>query len=314
MSFNKHGVKENRKYCCNDVSKQLTDIFWSELLQLFYNTEYTNGERKIILERWAEMLSAKGPEYGDFDGLIDDAKRLVLRLYKMKNDIDDKVIMDFMACLVVKDRFTAEQLNDFLGKYQFQYYYTTEGTWEMFQSTDGKKKELIFISHSSEDKEYVCRLVEFLEDIGVEADQIFCSSIPEYAVPLDEDIYDFIKSRFLEYDLRVLYILSENYYKSAACLNEMGATWVLQKKYTSILLPGFIFEQIKGAVNPTKIGINLSASNDEIEYRLSELRDNLQAEFGLKGLTDRQWKRYSETFIDQIRTIYGRSVKTEDVF
>ena len=112
----------------------------------------------------------------------------------------------------------------------------------------------------------------------------------------------------------MLYILSENYYKSAACLNEMGATWVLQKKYTSILLPGFIFEQIKGAVNPTKIGINLSASNNEIEHRLSELRDNLQAEFGLKGLTDRQWKRYSETFIDQIRTIYGRSVKTEDVF
>nr|WP_187307761.1 hypothetical protein [Ruminococcus sp. AF46-10NS] len=47
-------------------------------------------------------------------------------------------------------------------------------------------------------------------------------------------------------------MLSDNYYSSVACLNEMGATWVLKKEYRSILLPGLI-QKIEGAINPNKI-------------------------------------------------------------
>lgn len=100
-------------------------------------------------------------------------------------------------------------------------------------------------------------------------------------------------------------MLSKNYYKSVACLNEMGATWILQKKYTSILLPGFVFEQIKGAVNAGKVGIKLDGMENDIKYRLKQLRDNLQLEFELEDISDRQWYRYVDTFIEKIKDIKG---------
>ena len=303
MALKKNKAENNKNFYNSRVIQGGESDFWAELLQLFYDNDYSKGERKIILERWAKMLSTNGPEQWNYDELNDDARRLVLRLYKITNDTDEELLLDCLTCLIVKEKFTLDQLNDFLSRHQFKYYYTAKGVWKVIQDNCDKKKELVFISHSYKDREYVYKFVEFLEDIGLKSDQIFCSSIPEYAVPLDEDIYDFIKSRFREYDLRVIYVLSENYYKSAACLNEMGATWILQKKYTSILLPGFVFEQIKGAVNPTKIGIKLDGSDDEIKYRLKQLRDNLKAEFGLKDLPDRQWHRYVDTFVSKIKSM-----------
>ena len=59
-------------------------------------------------------------------------------------------------------------------------------------------------------------------------------------------------------------MLSDNYYKSPACLNEMGAAWVLKKEYRSILLPGFDYKEIEGAINPRKIGIKLD--DDDLRY------------------------------------------------
>ena len=73
--------------------------------------------------------------------------------------------------------------------------------------TDMQKKPKIFISHSSDDKEYVQCLVNFLDDIGLSADQMFCSSIPGYGIPLDEDIYQYLRQQFQSYDIHVFLIL-----------------------------------------------------------------------------------------------------------
>ena len=120
-----------------------------------------------------------------------------------------------------------------------------------------QKSPKVFISHSSQDKDYVSCIVDFLEDIGLTQEQLFCSSIPGYGIPLDEDIYDYLKQQFQEHNLHVILVLSDNYYQSVACMNEMGAAWILQNKYTTILLPGFEFKEIKGAINPRKIGLKL---------------------------------------------------------
>ena len=69
-------------------------------------------------------------------------------------------------------------------------------------------------------------------------------------------IYDVLATKFLEYDIYVILLLSKNYYDSVACLNEMGATWVLKAKYSTIVCPGFTVPEIKGAVNPRKMGIS----------------------------------------------------------
>ena len=58
-----------------------------------------------------------------------------------------------------------------------------------------------------------------------------------------------------------------------------GRAWIVQAKYTLILLPGFNFEQIKGVVNKNQIGIKLDNSRDEVKDKLNQLYDNIVEEF-----------------------------------
>jgi len=163
------------------------------------------------------------------------------------------------------------------------------------------KTPKIFISHSSKDEKYVSDLVDLLCDIGLNSEHIFCSSVPGYGIPLDCDIYDFLKQQFQEHDLHVFFILSDNYYSSPACLNEMGATWILQKIYTSILLPGFEFRKIDGAINPRKIAIKLDGAQDDLKEKLGQLKDNLIVEFGLPNLPSVRWEKKRDEYIAKLQ-------------
>lgn len=163
-----------------------------------------------------------------------------------------------------------------------------------------QKSPKIFISHSSEDKDYVNCLVDFLEDIGLTQEQIFCSSVPGYGIPLNEDIYEYLKKQFTNHNLHVILVLSSNYYASVACMNEMGAAWVLQSTYTTLLLPGFEFTEIKGAINPRQIGLKMDSDLTEVKDKLGQLKDTIITEFGLANIPDVRWERKRESFITAI--------------
>lgn len=181
------------------------------------------------------------------------------------------------------------------------YQEVNNSTFKDNKKTEGlTKSPKIFISHSSYDTDYVSNIVELLEDLGIREDQLFCSSIPGYGIPLDEDIYDYLKQQFQEYDLHTIFVLSDNYYKSPACLNEMGATWVLQKRYTTILLPGFDFKEVKGAINPTKISIKLDGGLLDISEKLGQLKNSIVKEFSLTPISDIRWEKKRNDFIDKI--------------
>lgn len=181
-------------------------------------------------------------------------------------------------------------------------YYPTESKSTVNDNDKTKeviKSPKIFISHSSLDKDYVSDIVELLEDLGIRGNQLFCSSIPGYGIPLDEDIYDYLKQQFQEYDLHIIFVLSDNYYKSPACLNEMGATWVLQKRYTTILLPGFDFKEVKGAIDPTKIAIKLDGDSLDVKEKLGQLKDSIVQEFSLTSISDIRWEKKRDEFISK---------------
>ena len=110
-------------------------------------------------------------------------------------------------------------------------------------STSDNKPKKVFISHASNDKSFVQLIVNLLEDIGLSETEIVCSSIPGYGIPLGKDIYDWLSEQFQNCDLHIIFILSDNYYNSVACLNEMGAAWVLKQKYDTVLLPEFDFRR-----------------------------------------------------------------------
>lgn len=174
------------------------------------------------------------------------------------------------------------------------------------------KKPKIFISHATKDKDYVSALVNLLEDIGLRESQIFCSSASGYGIPLDEDIYEYLKKQFDEFDLHIILVLSNHYYESVASMNEMGAAWVLQKKYTTILLPGFEFIEIKGAINPRKIGLKLDNDLNDVKEKLGQLKDMIIEEFGLEKIRDVRWEQKRDYFITGIMEICKEQALSEE--
>lgn len=167
-----------------------------------------------------------------------------------------------------------------------------------------EKQHKIFISHSSEDKAYVEAFVELLEDIGLREDEIICSSIPPYCIPLGGKVYDWLVNEFQNSDLHVIYMLSHSYYDSAASLNEMGAAWAMKQKWTAILLPGFGFSQISGCIDRTQIGIKLDDTDVQmLNYRLGELKDLILNEFSLRSMSPTLWDRKRNAFLSRIKDI-----------
>lgn len=164
------------------------------------------------------------------------------------------------------------------------------------------KKAKIFISHSSEDAETVLRFVDLLADMGFTNEDLFCSSVPDYGIPLNMDIFDYLASLFSDYDVYVIFMLSQNYYNSPVCLNEMGAAWVLKSDYTSILLPSFSYLEIKGAVNPHKIGFRYDDENELLKKRLGELIHILAERTG-KSIPEMRWEKKRNGFVNDIKLI-----------
>lgn len=169
------------------------------------------------------------------------------------------------------------------------------------QKTMVDKIPKIFISHSSKDKAYVTQIVTLLDGMGLNQTQVFCSSLPGYGIPIDTNIFDFLRNQFLEYNLHVIFVHSDNYYMSPISLNEMGAAWALKSTVTSILLPGFGFEKMTGVVNNQAIAIKLDGQKLELQDKLNQLYDKIVSEFGLVRKADIIWQQKRDAFIKDIQ-------------
>lgn len=166
-----------------------------------------------------------------------------------------------------------------------------------------EKHPRIFISHSSRDKDYVAKIVELLDGMGLDNTQVFCSSLPGYDIPIDTNIFDYLRNQFLSYDLHVFFIHSKNYYQSAVSLNEMGAAWALKTEYSSLLLPGFGFGEMTGVVNSQTIAIKLDNDEVEVKDKLNQLYAKLIEEFGLTRKQDIIWEQKRDRFIREVKEI-----------
>src|SRR5690554_2130141 len=131
----------------------------------------------------------------------------------------------------------------------------------------------IFISHSSKNANYGNALVNLLTGIGISGDEIIFTSNDAYGIPIGQNIYDWLKNQIIEKPY-VLYLLSPEYYKSVACLNEMGAAWVIENKHTMIFTPNFkldSYEFQNGAIDPRAIGFFIN-NNDKLIAFIDSLR------------------------------------------
>lgn len=136
----------------------------------------------------------------------------------------------------------------------------------------------IFISHSSLDQKYIGEFVKLLKKFGFHDKDIFYSSDIANGVQPGEIILNRLKEE-LENQPVVLYFLSENYYSSTICLNEMGASWMVTDKHYPIALPGFSSYKIKGAINNDRLAIMLNKKTSVKE--LHSLLKQLSADTGI---------------------------------
>ena len=177
--------------------------------------------------------------------------------------------------------------------------------------TKSNKPCKVFISHSTSDKQYVDLLIGLLRNINLSDDYIFCTSNPGNDIPIDKKINDNIKEQFLNYSLYVLIVHSENYYKSPICLNEMGATWIMDCDCTSILLPGFDYKRMTGVINNDTIAIKLDNNDEEIKDKLNELYCKIKEKFNVPPISDVNWEKYRNDFIEKNKELYDEMGKAK---
>lgn len=155
----------------------------------------------------------------------------------------------------------------------------------------------LFISHSSNDKMFVEGLVTLLEFLGFKDNNMFCSSVEGYGIPLGCNIFDYLRSQFEEHQLFVLFIHSPNYYKSSVSLNEMGAAWALKQKYFSVLTKDMKFEDMKGVVSSQEIAIKVNTADAKL--RMNELKNALQLFFSLSQVNESRWETVRDRFLKE---------------
>lgn len=172
------------------------------------------------------------------------------------------------------------------------------------------KTPMVFISHSSKDIEFVEALVTLLESIGFDNKTLFCSSIPDYWIGLSKDIFASLRQLFTNHELFVIFIQSPRYYESAVSLNEMGAAWVLQTDYCSILTKDMQKEKMCGVFDDHTIFLKVNAP--QVEARMNELKNTLTKMFGLPALSDSTWERKRNTFLKAVNAIEYNSAEEKE--
>jgi hypothetical protein len=106
----------------------------------------------------------------------------------------------------------------------------------------------IFVSHAHADQDLADAFGRLLEGgINLSQKQIFCTSLEEQGIPAGEDFKTFIQKKLAESEI-VVALISQNYYASAFCMCELGATWISAKNFIPFIAPPLGFTDLKGVL------------------------------------------------------------------
>lgn len=159
-------------------------------------------------------------------------------------------------------------------------------------------KVKIFISHSSKDKKYGNILLELLRGLGLNKDEIIYTSNDLYSIPLGKKIYHYLRDN-IDTNVHMVFLVSNNYFKSIACMNEMGAAWLAQKECTVIGIPGFDFNCKpfqECCIDSKAMGLIM-----DNYIRITEFKGIVEKEFG-KRIDDLEWQmlldKYKQSLSD----------------
>ncbi|TOJ54793.1 hypothetical protein CGI36_24785 [Vibrio parahaemolyticus] len=116
---------------------------------------------------------------------------------------------------------------------------------------------------------------------------------------MGENFLDAIKTE-LSSDSMVLFLLSENFYKSPVCMCEMGAAWVLSKEHIPIVVPPLTYSDIQGVL-PLTQGMLLTDS-----LKLNSFKEKIEKTFNItNGLSFSTWERKRDRVCSRLEKILG---------
>jgi hypothetical protein len=93
----------------------------------------------------------------------------------------------------------------------------------------------VFISHSSVDSILIDIIIEFLNQLKISKDDIFCTKISG-TLESGKDFVEQIKNNVLDSKV-VIFLMSERFFLSYFCLAELGAVWALNQNILPIIVP-----------------------------------------------------------------------------
>lgn len=170
--------------------------------QTIIETDFSEKE-KIISEILVNYLSGQRLYC---DGTLLDANSIrQVHVYSTEQDIETE--RQGANATISPGMFYSYTIEDLLSSKEFSKDITREIIDEAkirlgnvnFSIVTQYKKPLVFISHSSDDYDFVQSLTDMLLHIGLTSEMLFCSSIPGLWIGLSEDIFESLKKLFQEH-------------------------------------------------------------------------------------------------------------------
>lgn len=168
----------------------------------------------------------------------------------------------------------------------------------------------IFISHASADQKLADAFARLLEGgINVNQKQIFCTSLEDQGVPAGQDFKSFIQNKLGESEI-VIALITQNYYASAFCVCELGATWIQAKNFIPFIVPPIGISDLQGVL----FGMQILRIDDAVG--LDQARDRIASLAEDPAGTPR-WTKRRDEFLGSLRGLLkslpkSKSIKPED--
>lgn len=160
------------------------------------------------------------------------------------------------------------------------------------------KRKRIFVSHAVADKSLVTEFLNFIDvGLGVNRNEVFCSSAPGHGIDAGQKFVDYIKLQLEKPEL-VIALLSPNYYESVFCLCELGAVWALSHNLIPVLVPPLEYDDVKGVLT----GVQMFSIDNKKD--LSEFRDQTSSLLNLSAIPTADWELQRDRFLYSVRDIF----------
>jgi hypothetical protein len=172
---------------------------------------------------------------------------------------------------------------------------------------------VIFLSHHSNDKKYGDSVRNLIIGLGLKNDRLIYTSHSLHKIPLDQNIYEYLRKN-LEQTVFMIFLWSNDYLNSPACLNEMGAAWLAQKDYTHLFVPDFDFSNPKFrkcAVDTNRIGAILNGDST-CKSNMIEFKNKILRIFNL-SIDEQSWTVLLDNFITEIKNIHQETLEKNTI-